>query len=93
MLFACADRNLYVVRDREQLLKFATGGVVRTSPIIDRNGVSYFGSANGTLYALGPMGTLEWTVEIRGELAAPLALGTDGTIFAVTQNRVVIALR
>jgi serine/threonine protein kinase len=93
VLFGCADRNLYAVRDTDQLWKFSTSGAVRTSPIIDRNGVSYVGSANGTLYAVGSTGTLEWTVEIGGELTAPLSLGTDGTIFAVTQNRVVMALR
>ncbi|MBN2543876.1 PQQ-binding-like beta-propeller repeat protein [bacterium] len=60
---------------------FPTGGVVRSSPVVDSNDVVYVGSADGYVYAINPDGTLKWRVETGGAVYSSPAISPDGTIF------------
>ncbi len=57
---------------------------VEGSPVIDNDGVIYFGSWDNYLYAMYPNGTLKWTYEIGGNVETSPAIAEDGTIYVGT---------
>ena len=63
--------------------KIKIGGLINSSPVIDRDGIIYIGC--GKLYALYPNGTIKWSVDLDYIYGAP-ALAEDGTIYACTQE-------
>jgi outer membrane protein assembly factor BamB len=93
LLFGCADRHLYALKDGELLWKFPTGGPIRSSPVTDRAGVTYFGAQDGLLYAVDANGRLAWKVNVRGEVAGAPAFDRDGGVYVATVNRRVVKLR
>jgi outer membrane protein assembly factor BamB len=66
--------------------RFPVGDVCWGSPVIDVNGIVYFGSNH--IYAVYPNGTLKWTfVEDHGfeDYGNHPGIATDGTIYAATR--------
>jgi len=65
---------------QSDIWSFATGKGIFSSPVIDRDGTIYIGSADKYFYAIGSDGTLRWKKKL-GELVDSAALiGEDGTI-------------
>ena len=54
------------------------------SPVIDKDGVIYFGSWDNYLYALYPNGTFKWKSKIEGNTETSPAIAEDGTIYVGT---------
>ncbi len=68
-------------RGQAEVWSFTTGKGIFSSPVIDRDGTIYLGSADATFYAVRPDGTLKWKQKL-GELVDSSALiGEDGTIY------------
>jgi outer membrane protein assembly factor BamB len=66
---------------------FPTGGTVSTSPAIGGDGTVYFGSQDGTFYAINPDGTLKWTFTSGGAYSnVSPALAADGTVYIGSQD-------
>lgn len=65
---------------RDDVWFFETGKGIFSSPVIDKDGTIYVGSANKRFYALNPDGTEKWS-KLLGELVDSAALiAEDGTI-------------
>ncbi len=64
--------------------KYKTAGPIRSSPAVDANGVIYFSSGDGYLYAINPDGSLKWRFQIGNSsylnYSSP-AIGLDKTIY------------
>src|SRR6056297_2948687 len=58
--------------------EFLTGDSIRSSPVIDSNGIIYVGSDDNKLYAINPDGTKKWEFDASG---TPV-IGNNGTIYA-----------
>ncbi|MEK6739367.1 MAG: PQQ-binding-like beta-propeller repeat protein, partial [Planctomycetota bacterium] len=54
---------------------------VTSSPSVGRDGVIYFGSIDGRLYAVNPDGSTKWAFQVGNEITASPAIGEDGTIY------------
>jgi len=63
---------------------YKTDGYVEGSPVIDNDGVIYFGSWNNYLYAVYPDGTMKWKFYIDGTVETSPAIADDGTIYVGT---------
>ena len=60
---------------------YTTGRGIFSSPVIDKDGVIYIGSADAYFYAIKPDGTLKWRKKL-GELVDSAAvIGADGGLF------------
>jgi outer membrane protein assembly factor BamB len=57
---------------------------VEGSPIVDKDGIIYFGSWDNYLYALYPNGSLKWKSNIEGDVETYPAIAEDGTIYVGT---------
>ncbi len=57
---------------------------VEGSPVIDYDGVIYFGCWDNSLYAMYPNGTLKWSTDIGGTVETSPAIAEDGTIYVGT---------
>jgi outer membrane protein assembly factor BamB len=82
----------YVGTDRGKLVAFdrLTGqtkwvfdqcGPVYSSPCVDTNGVIYFGSLDGKVYALNPDGSKKWEIQTGGPVYSSPCIGSDGTLY------------
>ena len=66
---------------QKDVWKFSPGKGIFSSPVIDKYGTIYIGSANKSFYALKPDGTPRWSKQL-GELVDSSALiAADGTIY------------
>ncbi len=66
---------------QDKVWAYKTGKGIFSSPVIDRDGVIYIGSADAYFYAIKPDGSLLWKKKL-GELVDSAALvGSDGTIY------------
>jgi hypothetical protein len=61
-----------------------TDYIGKSAPLVDVNGVIYFGATN-KLYALTPQGGLKWTLETKINGSSP-AMGSDGTLYFGTED-------
>lgn len=62
-------------------------------PVVDKDGVSYFGSVDKKMYALDSDGTLLWSYETGGEIAeAAPALDANGTLYFSSADGYVYAI-
>ncbi|MBN1303186.1 MAG: PQQ-binding-like beta-propeller repeat protein [Anaerolineales bacterium] len=59
----------------DQPWMFQTGGGIYATPVIDSQGVIYFGSTDHTFYALKADGSEEWSFKTNGDIAASAVLG------------------
>ncbi len=83
--YVCADSssNHFNVYDQEGTLKNTVtfNGVLSCSePVVAANGVVYFSTANGFLYAMNPDGTEKWKFPA-GDLISGPSLGPNGMIY------------
>ncbi|WP_456478634.1 outer membrane protein assembly factor BamB family protein [Geoglobus ahangari] len=63
------------------------GSGVYSSPVIDASGYIYVG-AGDNIYSLYPNGTVRWTKNLGiGNRVYELAIGSDGTIYAIYNNK------
>ena len=56
-------------------------GKIDGGPVIDNDGIIYFGTMNGYLYALYTNGTLKWKYKISDLIWSTPAIAEDGTIY------------
>ncbi len=54
---------------------------VRSTPVIGEDGTIYFGSDNGSFYALNKDGTKKWEYQTGARVFSSPSLSTDGTIY------------
>ena len=65
-----------------------TGKDNDSTPVVDREGRIYFASDDGVIRALAPEdGRVIWSTEVSAPMRAPLAIGSDNTLFAATYGR------
>ncbi|MHA2431530.1 MAG: hypothetical protein ACXACC_10955, partial [Promethearchaeota archaeon] len=57
------------------------GGWVDGGPVIDNDGVIYFGADDWYIYSLYPDGTLKWKYKTNGRIWSTPAIDGDGTIY------------
>jgi len=76
----------------EVLWKFTEGHSLYSAATIDANGVIYFGSEDGKLYALNSDGSLKWSFDAGSTVAAPPSIAPDGTIYFGTADGLLYAL-
>jgi outer membrane protein assembly factor BamB len=60
--------------------RFETKGLIRSSPVVDPNGVIYFGSYDGDVYAVNPDGSLRWNFTTGYKVESSPAVSPDGSI-------------
>ena len=61
--------------------KYDLDAKIASSPVVDSNGVIYFGTDNGYLYALESTGRPKWQYKTDGIVRSTPAIADDGTIF------------
>lgn len=82
---------------------FEAKGAIESSPVIDKNGVIYFGAHDGYLYALDPDGTLKWTFDagppvyddrwnVAKSIMATPAIAEEGTIYIYSSANYLFAV-
>jgi len=57
---------------------------IEGSPVIDTEGIIYFGSWDNNFYAVYPNGSLKWSFEVGGNVESSPAIAEDGTIYVGT---------
>lgn len=62
-------------------------------PVIDSKGTIYIGSPNEYLYAINPDGSLRWRYKTEGRVYGSPAIGSDGTIYFITDSGILYALK
>jgi outer membrane protein assembly factor BamB len=67
---------------------YAIGG-----PAIDANETIYFGTWDGTFYALSPDGSLLWSYKAEGGINGSPAIASDGTVFISSHDGYMYAFR
>jgi outer membrane protein assembly factor BamB len=97
--------NIYILSDNGNLLhSFTPSGTLRWTytipnssaaqsyPTVDINGNVFFGTQDGTVYALNNTGALVWSYVVGNVISSTTALGTDGTVYFTSQNSSIYAL-
>jgi outer membrane protein assembly factor BamB len=62
------------------------------APTVTNSGLIYIGCTDNLLYAINENGTMAWRYDMRDEIVATAAIGTDGTIFVHTATESLYAL-
>lgn len=60
---------------------------ITSSPAVGCDGVIYFGSVDGRLYALNQDGAEKWVLQVGDEITASPAIGRDGTIYIGSRDK------
>ena len=60
---------------------FQTKKWIDSSPAVSKEGNMYFGSNDGSLYALSSSGILLWTFTTNGVITLSPAIGSDRTLY------------
>lgn len=71
---------------------FESGAALQSSPAIGQNGVIYFGSYDGNLYALNPDGTKRWQFPTGGLIFSSPAVAPGGTIYVGSYDHKLYAI-
>ena len=58
-----------------------------TSAVIGADGTIYFGSVNGSVYAVNPDGSKQWEYQTNGRFFTPPAINSEGVIYAASENK------
>ncbi len=77
------DGTVYAMdrTDGTELWNYTTEETIYSSPTVGEDGLVYFGSYDGFLYALNPDGTLEWDHDVGSKIHPSPSLGQDGTVY------------
>jgi len=67
--------------DLEEKWRFQSDGWPEGSPVIDDDGVLYFGATGWYIYAVYPNGTLKWHHHTGGMMLSAPAIDEDGTVY------------
>ncbi len=65
---------------------FKTQSDVDTAPALGGDGTIFFGTANGTLYAVQPDGSGRFQLATAGRISSSPAIGPDGTVYFVSDD-------
>lgn len=88
------NKNILGVQNNPNIKwTFKADGIINSSPAISPDGTIYFGTSNGTLYAV-TNGKLKWLNNISPgtSINSSPAIGKDGTIYFGCQNTDIYAL-
>ncbi len=66
---------------------------VDSAPAIGGDGTIFFGTADGTFYAVNPDGSLRYKYTAGGRISSSPAIGPDGTVFFVADDGNLYAIR
>ena len=78
MVFGADDGQITSVKlDGSVVWRHATGGPVRSSPVVDPEGRIVVGSQDDHVYALDRAGKLLWRIELGGDVDSSVAVGPD----------------
>ncbi|MFQ5808246.1 MAG: PQQ-binding-like beta-propeller repeat protein [Armatimonadota bacterium] len=69
------------------------GSIGSSSPVIDRNGVIYIATGDGTVYAINADGTQKWAFPTGGGVDTTPAIGEDGTIYVASVEQKLYAIK
>ncbi|HUB05664.1 MAG TPA: choice-of-anchor D domain-containing protein [Myxococcales bacterium] len=72
---------------------FKTTSDVDSAPAIGGDGTIFFGTADGTFYAVNPNGTQRFSFSAGARISSSPAIGPDGTVFFIADNGQLYALR
>ncbi len=71
--------------------KPASGGIVKTSPVLDGNDNIYVG-VGMYMYSVSSDGKLRWKYAVRGDIESSAAIGSDGSIYFGSKDGFLYAL-
>ncbi|MDI6787759.1 MAG: PQQ-binding-like beta-propeller repeat protein, partial [Planctomycetota bacterium] len=82
-LYVGAGSALYAINplDGSQNWVYPTGGLIRSSPVIDDDGTIYIGTLDNKLYAVNHNGSFKWAFTTGAQIWSSPAIGPDGTIY------------
>jgi len=95
VVFGADDGQITSVKlDGSVAWRYATGGPVRSSPVVDPEGRIVVGSQDDHVYALDRAGQLLWRVELGGDVDSSVAVGPgvlyvgadDGNLYALSHK-------
>lgn len=92
IMFAAGHDVWSVGLDGTVAWRFRAQNKVYTTPALDDEGNSYFGSQDDHLYSLAPDGRMRWSFAAHGDVDSTPALGDDGTIYFGSDDHRVYAL-
>jgi outer membrane protein assembly factor BamB len=72
---------------------FKTTSDVDSAPAIGGDRTVFFGTADGTFYAVEPDGTQRYAYKAGGRISSSPAIGPDGTVFFVADDGFLYAVR
>jgi outer membrane protein assembly factor BamB len=61
-------------------------------PAIGADGTVYFGTKDGTFYALNPDGTLRFQLKAGGQISSAPAIANDGSVYFVADDGFLYAI-
>ena len=73
--------NIYAQDDGTLKWSFETSNEIQSSPAIDKYGVIYFGSFDGTFYAVNPDGSMKWQYSVGQPIYSSPAIGINDNIY------------
>ncbi len=65
---------------------------IHGAPLEDEDGVLFFGTQDDFVYALGLEGAVRWRFETKGDVDAPLAMLSDGSLLVASEDGTITML-
>ncbi|MGB2872243.1 PQQ-binding-like beta-propeller repeat protein [Psychrobacillus psychrotolerans] len=89
IIFGSRDKNIYALnQDGSFNWKYLSVGIPQISPIVDKNGNIFFQNNLYELVAINSIGKFLWKYNLQSNTnAGSLAIGKDGTIYAVSGSK------
>lgn len=76
--------NTTIPPEGVEIWRFSCDSYVYGGPIIDPEGIIYFGCYNDNVYAMNPDGTLKWVTKLYRTIASTPAIDNNGIIYIGT---------
>jgi outer membrane protein assembly factor BamB len=73
--------HAYDVDDGKELWTFAANDHIYATPALAADGTIYVGSADGTMYALNPDGSLKWRYDTLDPIRSSASIDADGNLY------------
>ncbi|MCD6541799.1 MAG: PQQ-like beta-propeller repeat protein [Thermoplasmata archaeon] len=100
----CRDGYLYAIYANNGTIKWkkweGSVGHLSSGPSVDKEGIVYYGSRNGYIYAFYPNGTLKWKYNIGGTYMPPvisenstLYIASGSNVYAFDRNGTLLWMR